>query len=309
MKRKVIALVGPTACGKTALSLALGRRLPIEIVCMDSMQVYRGMDIGTAKPTLDERAQAAHHMLDVVDAGESYSVARYRAEAGVCVAAILERGRVPVLVGGTGMYLRALSLPMGYGGAGGDEALRRRYEEMARLMGREAVHRELGKVDGESARRLHPNDLRRVVRALEVYETTGVPLSRQVMPSYEDGEWDILPFMPVWEKETLHARIDARTATMVRDGLLDEVRGLLQRGVAENAQSMQGIGYKEMLGAVKGQRSVREAEEEIRLRTRQYAKRQLTWFRADARVVPLAAQKGGEAMLDTVCSIYSEKTR
>lgn len=307
MKPVIPAIVGPTACGKTGLSLKLAGHLPAEIVCMDSMQIYRGMDIGTAKPTAEEQAAAPHHMLDVADPRESYSVARYRADAKKCIDSILARGHVPVLVGGTGMYLRALSLPMAYGGTDGDAAIRARYEEMARLEGNEAVHALLEKIDPQTAGRLHPNDLRRVVRALEVYEVTGVPLSWQTMPSYADGAYRILPFMPVWEKEGLNARINERVGVMIMDGLQDEVARLLESGVPEDAQSMQGIGYKEMIPCVKGHVSLEDAADEIRLRTRQYAKRQRTWFRADERVLRLDAAQGEKAMLGALLSALSEE--
>lgn len=306
MKPLIAAIVGPTACGKTGLSLKIAERLPIEIVCMDSMQIYRGMDIGTAKPTLEEKNAAPHHMLDVAEPWENYSVARYKAEARCCIGDILQRNKIPVLVGGTGMYLRALSLPMAYGGTDGDRAIRARYEEMARLSGNETVHSLLKQADPETAQRLHPNDVRRVIRALEVYEMTGVPLSRQTMPTYEDGEYHILPFMPVWERPKLHERINARVTLMLKEGLKQEVRGLLESGVTEDMQSMQGIGYKEMIPCVKGDIGLEEAAEEIRLRTRQYAKRQMTWFRADERVRQLDAAKGEQAMLDDILNALSE---
>ncbi len=307
MKPLIPAIVGPTACGKTGLSLNMAKHLPVEIVCMDSMQIYRGMDIGTAKPTAQEQSAAPHHMLDVADPRESYSVARYRKDAKQVIDGILRRGHVPILVGGTGMYLRALSLPMAYGGTDGDAAIRARYEDMAQALGNEAVHALLKKTDPETAARLHPNDLRRVIRALEVYEVTGAPLSKQTMPDYADGDYRILPFMPVWEREKLYERINARVDIMMRDGLASEVERLLESGVPEDAQSMQGIGYKEMIPCIKGRASLKDAADEIRLRTRQYAKRQMTWFRADERVRGLDAAQGEETMLGAVLSALSEE--
>ena len=307
MKPLILAVVGPTACGKTGLSLKIATQLQGEIVCMDSMQIYRGMDIGTAKPTEEEKNVAPHHMLDVADPKESYSVACYRTDARRCIEDILRRGRLPILVGGTGMYLRALSLPLSYGGTAENAALRARYEEMARTEGNAAVHAALQKADPETAKRLHPNDLRRVIRALEVYETTGVPLSRQKMPSYEDGDYRILPFMPMWDKEKLHQRINERVSVMIKAGLKQEVRGLLESGVQSDDQSMQGIGYKEMIPCVEGIENLENTAEEIRLRTRQYAKRQLTWFRADKRVRPLEAARGENAMLSAILSAVTEE--
>ncbi len=250
MKPRVLAVVGPTACGKTDVSLALRHHLPIEIVCMDSMQVYRGMDIGTAKPTKEEQSLVPHHMLDVVEPWEAYSVAAYREAAIQCIDGVLSRGKVPVLVGGTGMYLRALSLPLDYGQTQGDNAVRQKYEDYAGEQGKEALHALLKERDPETAGRLHPNDVRRVVRALEVLELTGVPLSEQRMPTYEEGPYQVLPFAPNMDRETLYERVNQRVHRMLDMGLLEEVRGLLEKGVPETAQSMQGIGYKELLYTV-----------------------------------------------------------
>lgn len=293
MKPRVLAVVGPTACGKTDVSLALRHHLPIEIVCMDSMQVYRDMDIGTAKPTKAEQSLVPHHMLDVVEPWEAYSVAAYREAAIQCIDGVLSRGKVPVLVGGTGMYLRALSLPLDYGQTQGDNAVRQKYEDYAGEQGKEALHALLKERDSETAGRLHPNDVRRVVRALEVLELTGVPLSEQRMPTYEEGPYQVLPFAPNMDRETLYERVNKRVHRMLDMGLLQEVRGLLEKGVPETAQSMQGIGYKELLPLIKGQQTMEQTIQALSQRTRNYAKRQLTWFRADKRITWLCNQDSG----------------
>lgn len=306
MKPLILCVTGPTACGKTGVSLALAAHLPIEILCMDSMQIYRGMDIGTAKPTASEKAVCPHHMLDAAAPTQQYSVAAYAREAKACIAGILDRSRVPVLVGGTGMYLRALSLPIHYGGIKGDAAIRRRYEKLADEQGNQSVHDILQTKDPVTARRLHPNDLRRVVRALEVHEMTGTPLSAQKMPGYEEGNYRILPFVPEWDRPTLYRRIDERVTKMIEEGLADEVQALLDMGVDKNAQSMQGLGYKELIPYLSGDTPLDEAAELIRLRTRHYAKRQLTWLRGDERVLWMDAQAGTAAMVDIILGKYEE---
>ena len=288
-KPLVIGLVGPTASGKTALSLQLQAAYDMEIVCMDSMQVYRGMDIGTAKPTKEEQRQVPHHMLDVAEPVAAYDVAQYREAAAQAIQGILSRGRLPVLVGGTGLYLRALSLPLTLGGTPKDEAVRQRYQDMLEQEGAQAVHDLLARRDPVTAARLHVNDSRRVVRALEVGEVTRQPFSAQRMPGPEQGPYDILLYALDLPREELYARIDQRVDAMLAEGLVDEVRGLLAQGVPEDSQAMQGLGYKELLPHLKGQADLEDTKELIKRRTRNYAKRQLTWFRADARVQWLKA--------------------
>ena len=287
-KKLVYGLVGPTASGKTALSLRLAQELGGEILCMDSMQIYRGMDIGTAKPTEEERASAPHHLLDIADSAEPFSVTEYTALAKP----LLESVDVPILVGGTGFYLRGLSQPMDYGYVRGDQAIRDRYEAMAAAEGVQAVHDRLRAVDPVSADRLHPNDLRRVVRALEVYELTGTRFSEQKMPDDADIPWDFVLFALDWPREILYRRIDARVDVMMADGLLDEVRRLLDGGVPADAQSMQGIGYKELIPVLREGAPMDEAVDLIKRRSRNYAKRQLTWFRADKRIHWIAMPEG-----------------
>ena len=288
-KPLVIGLVGPTASGKTALSMQLQAAYDMEIVCMDSMQVYRGMDIGTAKPTMEEQRQVPHHMLDVAEPAAAYDVAQYREAAAQAIQGILSRGRLPVLVGGTGLYLRALSLPLTLGGTPKDEAVRQRYQDMLEQEGAQAVHDLLARRDPVTAARLHVNDSRRVVRALEVGEVTRQPFSAQRMPGPEQGPYDIRLYALDLPREELYARIDRRVDAMLAEGLVDEVRGLLAQGVPEDSQAMQGLGYKELLPYLKGQADIEDTKELIKRRTRNYAKRQLTWFRADARVQWLKA--------------------
>ena len=242
------------------------------------------MDIGTAKPTPLERAQAPHHMLDIRPPGAQFSVAEYREEATAAIGGILARGAIPLLVGGTGLYLRALSLPLGLGGTPGDEAVRRRWQRLLDERGKEALHDALRAVDPPSAGRLHVNDTRRVIRALEVFELTGKRFSQQQMPSPGEGPYRVVLAAPDWPRPALYRRIDERVGRMLKEGLVEELRGLLAKGLSPDAQSMQGLGYKELLPYLRGETDLETAADLIRRRTRQYAKRQLTWFRRDPRI-------------------------
>lgn len=301
-KPAVIAVAGPTASGKSDLGLVLARRLDGEIVCMDSMQIYRRMDIGTAKPTAQERALLPHHMLDVADPTEAYAVADYAVAAERVIAEILSRGRVPILVGGTGLYLKALMDGLSLGGAGGDERLRAELNALAdEPGGKERLHARLAAVDPETAARLHPNDRRRVIRAIEVYEQTGVPMSRQNHAA-QDRPFRVLPLALEWPRDLLYARLEARVHRMMEMGLLSEVRALLESGVPPAAQSMQGIGYKELIPVVMGQGDVDRAVWEIIVHTRHYAKRQGTWLRAEPRCVWLDA-RDADALLAQAASL------
>ncbi len=287
-RKAVYGLVGPTASGKTALSLRLVQAVRGEILCMDSMQIYRGMDIGTAKPTAEERAVAPHHLLDIADPAQPFSVTEYTALARP----LLDSVAAPILVGGTGFYLRGLSQPMDFGYVRGSQEIRDRYERMAAQEGVQAVHDRLRAADPASADRLHPNDLRRVIRALEVFELTGERFSEQKPPDPADAPWRFILFALDWPRETLYRRIDARVDVMLAQGLTDEVRRLLERGVPADAQAMQGIGYKELIPVLNGEMPLAEAADLIRLRSRHYAKRQLTWFRADPRIRWIAMTAG-----------------
>lgn len=300
MKPRVLGLVGPTASGKSALALRLAQALDGEVVCMDSMQVYRGMDIGTAKPTKAEQALVPHHLLDVADPAQPFSVAEYRELAMAAIADILIRGRLPLLCGGTGLYLRALSYRLGLGGAPADEGIRARWQALAEARGNQAVHDALAERDPDSAARLHPNNLRRVIRALEVLELTGRPFSAQQLPGGADGPYDLRLYALDWPRETLYRRIDARVGEMLEAGLLLEVRALAASGVPRDAQSMQGLGYKELLAVGEDGEGLMEAAALLMRRTRNYAKRQLTWFKADPRITWLQGGAGTESNLQHI---------
>lgn len=303
MKKKVIGIVGPTASGKTALSLPLAQKLGGNILCMDSMQVYRHMDIGTAKPTKEEQAAAPHHLLDIADPCDSFTVSQYTALAKP----LLDTLPVPVLVGGTGLYLQGLSQSMAFGQVGSDEAIRTRYHKMAEADGNMAVHRCLQKVDAQTAARLHYNDLRRVIRALEVYELTGTPLSLQPQPSAQDEPYRFFLYAFAIPRETMYARCDKRVDEMIRMGLLEEIKMLKDMGVTEEHPAMQGLGYKELFPVLDGHTSLEEAISLIKLRTRHFAKRQMTWFRRDERIQWLDWQTPAETHIDRIIRDFTEE--
>ena len=276
---KLLVLCGPTASGKTALGVALAQALGGEVVSADSMQIYRGMDIGTAKPTKEEMGGIPHHMLDVADPAEDYSVARYVHDADACVRDILSRGKLPIVVGGTGLYIDNLIAGRDFAPFTG--AWREKLQARAREEGLPALHEELRRIDPDRAEKLHPNDEKRILRALEVWYETGETITahdertRSLPPKY-DALRVCLQFS---RREDMWDRIDRRVDLMMEAGLEEEVRDLLLSGVPPTATAMQAIGYKEFAAALRGEEPLAQAVAEVKLRSRQYAKRQLTWFR------------------------------
>ena len=281
MPPKILVISGPTASGKTALAVKLALRRNGEVVSADSMQLYRRMDIGTAKPTAEEMRGVPHHMIDVADPEEDFSVARYVEMASRCVEDILSRGRLPIVAGGTGLYIDSLLSGRTFSAFDPASPLRGELEGELARRGGEALLAELARVDPEAAARLHPNDAKRIVRALEVYRSTGKTITqhnaetRAVPPRYEA----LTITLAFRRREDMWERIDRRVDRMMAQGLADEVRALLASGVPEKCTARQAIGYKEMAAALRGGGDVAAAAEEIKLRSRQYAKRQLTWFR------------------------------
>jgi tRNA dimethylallyltransferase len=277
----VLALVGPTAAGKTALALELAPRLGAEIVSADAMLVYRGMDIGTAKPTAAERARVPHHLVDVVDPAEEFSVARFQPMARAAIDDVLARGRVPLLVGGSGLYFHAVVDEFTFPPT--DPALRRRLEADAAAEGLPALYRRLAARDPAAAARIQPANLRRIVRALEVIELTGRPFSSFRGAMDEPLSRYLLAVIGLDPGgERLRARVAERVAAMAEAGLLDEVRRLGARPLSRTAR--QALGYKELLDALECGGSVADALAEVVTRTRAYARRQLAWFRRDGRI-------------------------
>lgn len=286
MKPKIIAIVGPTGAGKTEAAIWLSRQLNGEIVSMDSMQIYRRMDIGTAKPTHEQMQAAVHHMIDVAEPDELFTVSDYRSMAMQAIDDILSRGKLPILVGGTGLYLNAISYEMTLGENGADDTLRKELNQIAaQENGPESLHQQLKQVDPASAARLHKNDIRRIIRALEVYHTTGKPMSEREDEMKAEGPYRVFVYGLSLPREQMYARINQRVDEMMRDGLVDEVKGLLASGIEPRKEggAMQAIGYKEIVSALRSEIPMYKAVELIKQGSRRYAKRQWTWFRRDER--------------------------
>lgn len=283
---RVIAVVGPTAVGKTAAAVVLARELDAEVVSADSMAVYAGMDIGTAKPNEAERAEVRFHLIDVADPAKSFSVGEYERLAGAAIEDILGRGRCALVVGGSGLYVRAALDGLSRETPPDNPGLRNRLLAEARECGKEAVHARLAQIDPVSAGRIHPNNLKRVIRALEIYEATGLPASVVFeRDSTRPPRWpDARLFGLTMSRAALYRRIEQRVDSMIDAGLTEEVRRLLERGIDPGLPSMQGLGYKEIASCIRGEYSLDEAVEILKKNTRRFAKRQLTWFRADPRI-------------------------
>ena len=278
---RVLCVVGPTATGKTKMGVALAKRFNGEVVSVDSMQLYRGMEIGTASPTVEEMEGIPHHMVGVADPAESWSAARYVQAADACVQDILSRGRLPVLAGGTGLYLDALIRGTDFAAGSQGTEIRQELQRRAKTEGIETLLEELHRIDPAAAEKLHLRDEKRIIRALEVWQETGRTitehdqLERQRPPKY-DALYIGLDFE---DRQDLRDRIDRRVDAMVAQGLLEEVKTLLASGLPHDATALQAIGYKQFLAVAEGNATVEEAIEEVKLRSRQYAKRQLTWLR------------------------------
>ena len=306
MQPKLVVITGPTASGKTALGVALARRFGGEVVSADSMQIYRGMDIGTAKPTPEEMQGVPHHIIDIADPTENYSVSRYAEEASACVDDILARAKLPIVVGGTGLYIDSLIAGRTFADGTADTALRQELSERYDEIGGEGLLGELRKVDPERAAKLHPADKKRIVRAMEVYVLTGKTITqhdaetRAVPPRY-DAAKIALDFAV---RQDLYDRIDRRVDIMVQQGLFDEVRALLAAGVPADCTAMQAIGYKEAVAAVQGKAAPQDAVAAIQLASRRYAKRQLTWLRRDQDLFWLRHEKTPD--MDRACRLSTQ---
>lgn len=280
MPPKILVIVGPTASGKTRMAVELAQRHNGEVISADSMQIYRTMDIGTAKPTKEEMGGIPHHMIDVADPEEDFSVARYVEMAARCVDDVLERGKLPIVAGGTGLYIDSLLSGRTFASFSPDSALRGELEQELAEKGGQAMLEALAQVDPEAAQRLHPNDHKRIIRALEVYRSTGKTITQhnretQAIPPRYDALTIGLAFQ---DRQAMWRRIDQRVDEMVAAGLEDEVRRLLTSGISPKCTAMQAIGYKEFTQALSGEMTWQEAADVVKLRSRQYAKRQLTWF-------------------------------
>lgn len=279
VKPKIYGVVGPTASGKTDYAIKLAKEVGGEVVSCDSMQIYRHMDIGTAKPTKDEMCGIAHHMIDIAEPWENFSVARFAGMARACIDDVLSRNRVPVLCGGTGLYFDSVIKNIDFKENLSDPEYRRSLEDLAHRHGCEYVHNMLREVDPDSAKSVHPNNLKRVIRALEIYKTTGKTKTQTDSESVRESVYDAEIFGILRPREELYYRINKRVDIMVGLGLVDEVRDLLDMGISPSCTSMQAIGYKELAEYLNGSCTLEFAIEKIKLESRRYAKRQITWFK------------------------------
>ncbi len=313
-KPKILAIAGPTASGKSALAVTLAEMFDGEIISCDSMQIYRRMDIGTAKPTKEETSRVIHRMIDVVEPDSDFSCADYVRMAKCEVREVLGGGRLPVFCGGTGLYLDAFLRGSDFAETRVDNALREELREFAEREGNEALHAELCKIDPESAAEIHPNNVKRVIRAIEIYRTGGKTKSELDRLSKScASEYDALVIALRYnDRALLYDRIDTRVDTMLREGLVEETRSLFDEGIFEkNSTASQAIGYKEMLGYIGGEATLAEATELLKGATRRYAKRQMTWFSSKNYVKWIDADKDGvmrpyREIVDDACRLIRE---
>lgn len=284
MRIPIIVILGPTAVGKTAMSLALGERLDAEIISADSAMVYRYLDIGTAKPSAAERRVLAHHLIDICNPDEEFTAADFQRLAAEVITDTHRRGRRPMVVGGTGFYIRALIGGYPFPALKPDWELRSNLTQEAGRIGNQALHRRLAAVDPRSAGRLHPNDTRRVVRALEVFARTGTPLSAHRQRTPSAGPYEVTRIGLFVDREVLYRRIDERVDEHIRQGLENEVRQVLASGFRADCWGLQSLGYRQMVQYIEGRLSLDEAVRLIKRDTRHFARRQVTWFKREPKV-------------------------
>ncbi|HIV35273.1 MAG TPA: tRNA (adenosine(37)-N6)-dimethylallyltransferase MiaA [Candidatus Blautia intestinigallinarum] len=292
MRRPLVVLTGPTAVGKTSLSIGLAKALDAEIISADSMQVYKYMDIGSAKIRPWEMQGVPHHLVDVLDPREEFHVVRFQQMAKEAMEQIYSRGKIPLLVGGTGFYIQAVTRDIDFSQEGEDSPFRRELEALAREKGAEYLHSRLAQVDEESARKIHPNNVKRVIRALEFYEENHYPISLHNQQEQEkESPYNLAYFVLNAPRDLLYRRIDQRVDQMVEEGLLDEVRHLKDMGCDRSLVSMQGLGYKEILAYLDQEISFEEAIRILKRDTRHFAKRQITWFKREKDVIWMDKEK------------------
>ena len=290
-KPKVIVICGPTASGKTALSIELAKKINGEIVSCDSMQIYKDMDIGTAKPTIEEMQGIKHYMLDFVSPDERYSVADYKKQAKQAIREIIEKGKVPIVVGGTGLYVDSLIYEIEYQDIEFDEKYRKQLEERSKKEGLEVLYNEAKKIDPEAIIKISPNDKKRILRILEIYNATGKNKTEQEKESRKNEvEFDYKVYAISWDREKLYDRINQRVDIMIDQGLIEEVQKIYSK-YNKFPTAMQGLGYKEVLEYLEGKYNKQEMIDKIKQETRRYAKRQLTWFIKNKQTIWLDGQE------------------
>ena len=300
-KIPLIVVAGPTASGKTSLAIDIAKTLDGEIVCADSMQIYKYMDIGTAKATRDEQAQCPHHLMDIVEPDCEFSVADYTELAHKTISDIVSRGKTPIMCGGTGLYIDSVVNDVEFGEFENDYTLRRELEELAKKEGSQRLIDMLSEFDPLSAKKLHPNNLKRIIRAIEFYKVSGIPISEhQHMTKLKESRYNAVEFIIDRERYELYDRINRRVDIMMDEGLTDEVKTLIDRGYSPELNSMQGIGYKELIAYFNGKSTLDEAVDAIKQNSRRYAKRQLTWFRRNENIQWLSPDNAVGEALNTI---------
>lgn len=287
VRQRLLCIVGPTASGKTQLSIDLAKRLDGEIINADSMQIYRQLNIGSAKPSEEEMEGIPHHLMDIRNVGEEFSVAEFQELAQQKIAQITGRAHLPIVCGGTGLFINSLTYELDFSEVHGDMEYRQELTDYAQRHGNQALHDMLSAVDPASATRLHVNDTKRIIRALEVFKLTGKPLSQQsgsFSTSKEQDRYDLCILGLSWPREVLYERINQRVDQMLQAGLMQEVQALYQSGIPRSHPSMMGIGYRQLLCYFAGERQLEDAIEDVKRESRRFAKRQLTWFKRDLRI-------------------------
>ncbi len=306
MKEKLLVIVGPTAVGKTALSIELAKKLDGEVISGDSMQVYKGMDIGTAKITPEEMDGIPHYLIDTHDPDELFSAAEFQQRATQHITDVNSRDKLPMIVGGTGLYIQSVIYQYEFSEAKQDEALRRNLEELAQNQGNEVLHLRLQAIDPITADRLHPNDVKRVIRALEIYQLTGTTMA-EYQKRAKRSPYQLCLLGLTMERDRLYERINQRVDIMMEKGLEREVRSLLDQGYSKDLVSMQAIGYKEMVEYIEGRLTISDTTELIKKNSRNFAKRQLTWFRSMKEIhwVDAEEQKNGQEFVEKIRSFVA----
>ena len=282
---QLIVVAGPTASGKTSLSIQLAKQLNTEIISADSMQIYRYMDVGSAKPTAEEMDGVVHHLIDEVSPFEEFSVKQYTDLAKKAIEEIQSKGKIPIIVGGTGLFINSVIDNIAFSETENDENIRRELNQYAKKNGNQALHKIMEEIDYDSAEKIHYNDVKRTVRAIEVFRTTGVPMSEHIRRSKMlPSPYDLFYIGLTMDRTVLYEKINQRVDRMMENGLLEEVKKLLSMGLDDSYQSMQGIGYKELIWFLQDRMPLEKAIEMIKQESRRYAKRQLTWFKRDKRI-------------------------
>ncbi len=300
MSEKVIVICGPTASGKTNLSIELAKQINGEIISCDSMQIYKEMDIGTAKPTEEEKQGIKHYLIDIISPEERYSVADYKKQAKSAIKEILKKGKVPIIVGGTGLYIDSLIYEIEYNNIEFDETYRKKLEQRVQTEGIEKLYEKAKKIDPLAMEKISPNDTKRILRVLEIYHATGKTKTQQEKESRQNPpEYDYQVYALKWDRKILYERINKRVDNMIQQGLIEEVKQILEKH-QKFPTAMQGLGYKEVVDYLNGEITKEEMIEKVKMETRRYAKRQITWFKKNKQTIWLDGQTDTKVNIDII---------